>query len=268
MHYSNFTYDLDAGDVSSIEELLSRTENMCQGVGTKAVWLRGHSDLEWELKPSIGRPYNFAGISKIFKKSAEQALLHRYRRFSYAHTGRVYGEWESLFLARHHNLPVRLLDWTANPLVALYFAITHFSGDDNPQTQHDGAIWAFVRKHPIEPIIDALKEEVSPFKVPGVRIIYPPSVSPRITAQNAAFTIQDNPWIEFHKCCEQQSNVGNLDVMKLVCWRVPSDFKQALLRQLERLGINARTLFPDLDGLARGLCHNEIFREEIEADES
>lgn len=164
--------------------------------------------------------------------------------------------------------PVRLLDWTANPLVALYFAVVHFDVIDSRQPEQDGAIWAFVRKHPIEPIIDSLVETVSPFDIPGVLIIYPTSISPRITAQNAAFTIQDNPWIEFHECCGQQTNACNLDVLKLVRWRVPAASKIGLLRQLERLDINERTLFPDLDGLARGVCHNEILREEVEAEES
>lgn len=58
----------------------------------------------------------------------------------------------------------------------------------------------------------------------------------------------------------QVTRPEELDIERLFRWTVPSSNKARIVLDLERLAINSRTLFPDLDGLARGLWQTEVIR--------
>lgn len=238
--------------IKSVSDLVDRVANCCG-----ALYLRGQSDEKWGLCPSIARldKVKVGGKSLQFIKAnaavQEKALLHRFRRHSYEEQGRVLNEWEALFLARHHGLPVRLLDWTTNPLVALYFACIC----DEPKT--NGVIWTFKRTYEI-PEVDVFAP-ASPFEIKGVRIVQPFYPTRKMTAQSGLFTIHEYPWKDLAKIEHSDSLVT--DVSNGEKWLIPKDSKQKILSELMRFGISARTLFPDLSGLAEGLIQTEVFRE-------
>ena len=90
----------------------------------------------WPLIPTIARLHKFVdGFEdwQVFHKH----VLERFKRYGRPHfIEKPLSEVEWLVHAQHHGLPTRLLDWTTNPLKALFFAI------DDPQNDgFDGVVW-------------------------------------------------------------------------------------------------------------------------------
>jgi hypothetical protein len=92
-------------------------------------WFRGHADATWKLLPSLTRTAH---------PDAEVALIKRFKQNAYSIMGTdaPKEEWHWLFLMQHHGAPTRLLDWSENPLVALYFAVSEAAHDAK-----DGDVW-------------------------------------------------------------------------------------------------------------------------------
>src|SRR6266852_4203618 len=156
-----------------IEELKSFDDPSYQ------IRLRGQPYVRYGLVPTIARPHAFGGktLSNGFDPKQEHDLLHRFRRHTYSHSGRILTKWEALFLARHHGLPVRLLDCTANPLVALYWAC-----ESMKDFSVDGAVFAF-KPRANRLFLDVLDPESDPEMISGVRMVNPFYPTARMTAQ-------------------------------------------------------------------------------------
>lgn len=117
--------ELEGGEnISSITALLEKNFPDKK----KAIWFRGHSDYSWKLKPTIFREnYDEAGMYEEF--------IRRFPDHSNSH--RNVFEW--LTLMQHYGLPTRLLDWTTNLLVALFFCC---SKEDD--MEKNGAVFAYI----------------------------------------------------------------------------------------------------------------------------
>lgn len=244
------------GRIKSLPNLLTHVRRARDICPTGAIWLRGLANSNYDLLPTIGRKHAFAGRSVQFDRQLEQRMMHRFRRYAYGMVGRELTAWEALFVARHHGFPVRLLDWTSNPLAALYFAC-EFAGETPPS---DGKIWILIPSADLSRSIDPFRKEDDPFEIKGVRVVYPMVISPRITAQSGYFTIQDDPWKPLDQLTPTDYDEANMDILELREFVVPAEDRARRMKELSDLDVTRRTLFPDLDGLARGLLDTEILR--------
>jgi len=50
----------------------------------------------------------------------------------------------------------------------------------------------------------------------------------------------------------------DLDIAKLYWWHIPSTNKLKIIKELSGLGITHRSVYPDLDGVARSLLETEV----------
>jgi hypothetical protein len=201
-------------------------------------FFRGVRKATFDLIPSIGRInlekvgyFNEEVVFKIFKNQALPFLPHR-----------PVNDFEWLAIAQHHGLPTRLLDWTSNPLIALYFAAEATIDDEK-----DGnfAVYILTKK---EGILYDLPD-CSPFDIGEVKLLSIPHVSNRIKNQFGYFTIQPDPKVSLD---------GLLNPNRIIKVVFPNHVKKDFRRRLNTYGINSSSIFPDVDGIAKHLRNTLI----------
>jgi hypothetical protein len=228
--------------------------------------------IDYKLKPSVGRLQKYAdkGPTLLCPKQ-EIDLLHRFRRRAYPLLGRMITAGEAIFIARHHQLPTRLLDWTANALFSLYFACCE-------KHKKDGKVWAMKLRASSEDWdafeLAGRKTECKLFAGPKIddkggacvvgqsekylKFVHPFYNSPRLLAQDGAFTFHSDPWKPIENYKGEEFTTENLDIEMLCWWRIPSGSKGHIVRELSSLGVTQRSVFPDLDGVAKSLWETEV----------
>lgn len=212
-----------AREIRSVKDLLDVVqENL-----TKTVVYRGVTFASHKLIPKIGRRLSRSNTSLTVHDEKYILKLFKERVVAYLSVAPA-NEWEWMAIAQHHGLPTRLLDWTRNPLVAAYFAV-----EEKQEKEGDSAIYALQGNEYLKVALHP-----DPFKVKRVAKVIPSHVSTRIAARSGLFTIHPEPEVEFSS-------------VKLQRFIVPAAARRAMKRELNKIGVDGASLFPDLDGIAR-----------------
>lgn len=252
--------------ISDLLSALSQDQIALQGSDSPpksippVVWYRGLGNIDHDLVPTFHR----AGI----QMSHERHLMNLFRQNAYQFLDvRPQGEWEWTFLMRHHGLPSRLLDWTENPLVGLYFAAVY----QQENSTSNGVVWCllpgvlngkadrtrsmvdnipmFTEEHERPGPEDMFLQNYLPSRVGQMTLdvrVWPAAAMAartnlRIQAQHGVFTVH-------------HSDPTGLDKLEQVdhLWRffIPQASKQSIAEELRRLKLTELTVFPDLDRVA------------------
>lgn len=102
------------------------------------LWHRGCADFAaHHLSPTLYRHPTTKDAAELLKLEVKMLSRFRQRSIPFVRAPLRDDDWERLFFMQHFGIPTRLLDWTENPFVAMYFALTPHPVDATA----DSAVW-------------------------------------------------------------------------------------------------------------------------------
>lgn len=251
---------LNSPVVNSLTEFTKLVEDRL-AASKGSLWHRGCADFENHfLLPGLYRHPTIADIKDLLE--LERKMLSHFAQRSIPFVDRQMSEnWERLFLMQHFLIPTRLLDWTENPFIALYFALTSppkGGTSDAAVWMLDPAAWNMksLDHMGFEGGILSADDERLTYLKPGAELrtmnadplaIYGFHNSARIVAQRGVFTI-------FGKDTGRMENLYSNKGYPTDCLikvKLPASKKAELLDSLFRMGFTHSVIFPDLEGLAK-----------------
>lgn len=239
------TKEKDEEKISSLTAYISEMEKLKSE--NRFFWFRGQPNKDYDLIPSIFRVLD----DPRFEVNTLQYFMMRAPAFDSSCPAPLdYVAW--LPFMQHYGVSTRLLDWTDSPLCALFFAITDYK-DENDAAIFvlDPVKWNKNYYNKLVPILEMTDDAVvkkfidnafgscfEPF------MLYPMAVTsirkqPRMLNQKANFTIHDSP-IDMYK-------MGDPNLRKII---ISGKHKKQILKELNFMGIDKTTFFPELPALA------------------
>lgn len=258
-------------EAADIPELVSLVTELRP---TKQLWFRGQGCATRGLVPSLWRRLKaVSGGAEAEAKevlAVETRLLTRFRQRSLPHwpAGYPQSDWEHLFAMQHYGIPTRLLDWTTNLLMSVFFALDH-----DPVRCECGSgaclptIWILdpILLNQTNPRLDGLpvgilatSDKQAENWEPGVSetifapdpvAIYGTYNSERIAAQQGAFTVGG-------KKVKPVNEIAHQDGVLAKC--TLTDPPDKIREQLKLLGVSRSTVYPGLAEVAHDIAEEEI----------
>lgn len=260
-------------EVKTLAEYIRRIE--LRRANSKEVrFYRGHSGAGHTLQPSLFRQQP--------NRKHEKNLLRELVSLHPSDFESDSGVFEQLVRMQHYSLRTRLLDVSSNPLVALYFAcsppytengevlyvatspskvkyydsdtvsclanLANLSGNERDQIRAIGTDAELAVSPAGKRLLQFIKSE-KPYFLPEIKradLNGPVAVKPRL--KNRRLLAQQGAFLIFGLRTSLKDD-GH-DDFKVVRTTVPGSAKKKLRESLDKIGINASTMFPEIDSAA------------------
>jgi hypothetical protein len=225
-------------EIRSLSDLIEIAEKLPSDDYVGGWFYRGQSNAAWELEPKAHRrPYS-EGDRFEFKFKMWLKQSHNYPGMQYSN------ELEAMAIAQHHGFASKLLDWSSNILTAAFFACSE-------NLKQDAKIFAYFPTQYIYLDDDLM----APGEIKQVVAYQPKNVTARLKAQSGCFTYHKESDFKIENKFFKSGRHDTLGE-----WIIPANKKSSFLHMLDRLAINHKTLFPDLDGLSKHFCLQDEIR--------
>ena len=213
----------------------------------KKYYFRGQSNSKWGLETTFHRNISDTNISmdhyltQIMKDVNYQMSV--FEKPVNLTDGQEFGH----LLARlqHHGFPTPLLDWTLSPYIAAYFAFKEAS--ISPKDHQMVSIYIF----DIDLWVSKFRNQNDLLREAGFISDFVPFATdnPRMARQMGVTTLTNVPDIQSFIMSVGKS----LGCDFLWKFEIPASERKNVMKELNLMGINDMTMFPDFDGLCAHL---------------
>lgn len=260
---------LTINSIKTLKEFTNFIEKQLPLSKDSILWFRGSGRTTYTLSPSIHRHATISAPDKIIE--LEVKLMDRFNQRSVPFLQKPLdkkNDWEVLFFMQHYGIPTRLLDWSENPFIALYFALTSAPFKvvhKKREYEEDACIWVldpvawnqeslkdFSYNNGILSVEDHFVNSFKP-RTPFENIrekpigIFGTHNSARIVSQRGVFTVFGKNLKSIEATYVDESFPQDCLIQLLL----PKEKILSLLNSLTSLGITDSVVYPDLEGLAK-----------------
>ena len=210
---------------------------------------RGQADFKWGIESSAYRHF-----IKTMQKEPTQEDLYKYHSSLVSNSKYLHEEnldnlkkvSDLMFLTylQHHGAKTNFIDFTENPIVALWFACSDCDEKDGMISWKSAGFESINETKSFEDIFGDETQKIFKFA--------PPMFDRRIMSQNSVFLFPPHGKIE------------NYQYHKIL---IPSGSKKNILNSLELIGISKKSLFPDFSGFVEWFDFNGKDRLDVLLEE-